>query len=381
MKIIICQFKIPFYIKKPIILPPERIKHEKEADSILGSIIGSAVFDMIGVGVKCLPDGISKALLLRKMNITWSHPRINSNNRKFVRSTPTDDTSQSILILKSIVDSNTKSSTKTLYEKHNVNIDPSDFVMKMIDWIQNGHKEHRHYGALDVGISTLKISKNPLFRTNPIQASEQEWIKSGRKNAANGSVMRIATSGCFAFWDELVVVNIAECFSKVTYFDPRCVFSAISAALLISRYIQWNSGLNSNEPDIDETIDVALHIVTNVGSYSADIRYYTKCKNVEDLKLSENNAIGYCLKALGAGIWALRYCKSIEEGIVKVTREGGDADTNGAVVGALLGAKFGFNAIPEELIKCMFVGQWLFREIDPFMKLMGIKMPPSPYLK
>jgi ADP-ribosylglycohydrolase len=103
-------------------------------------------------------------------------------------------------------------------------------------------------------------------------------------------------------------------------------------------------------------------------------------RSVQELELSGNNTIGYCLKSFGAGLWALRYARSFEDGIAQVVREGGDADTNASVVGAMLGAKFGFAGIPKEFVDLMFVGQWLWREMTPYVTLMGLPMPPSPYL-
>ena len=95
--------------------------------------------------------------------------------------------------------------------------------------------------------------------------------------------------------------------------------------------------------------------------------------------MSGDDKIGYCLKALGSAIWALRYCNSIEEGLIKVIREGSDLDINGAVVDSLLSAKFGFRKIPKEFIDYMFVGQWMFREITPYIQLIGFEIIPSPY--
>ena len=57
--------------------------------------------------------------------------------------------------------------------------------------------------------------------------------------------------------------------------------------------------------------------------------------------------MGYTLKTLAAGLWAYRHANTFEEGLLSVVRAGGDADTNAAVACAILGAKFGFNAIPR----------------------------------
>lgn len=374
----------PKIVLKPIVFPPSQINQIKAFNSILGSLFASAVMDMVGVGVEFINNGIAKALLLGKLNITWTHPYCNRHNERFVRGTPTDDTSQTILIMRSIVDLNLPENKEKYSQSSkiikNVKIDPTDFGLKLIKWIQHGHIEHKHPGGLGVGSTTLNVVRHPDFLTDSIKASKEAWISSGKKAAPNGSVMRIASSGCFAFWDEEIVVQIADCYCKVTHYDPRAVYCSIAAAILIARYVQWNAGLLENEPNIDQCLTDAEKFVPEIESYRNEIIFYTKCDSIEKMNMSEDGKIGYCLKAFGSAIWALRYCGSIEEALVKVIREGGDSDTNGAVVGALLGAKFGFNSIPHEMIECMFVKNWMFNEIVLYMQLMGIDIPPSFYI-
>ncbi len=45
------------------------------------------------------------------------------------------------------------------------------------------------------------------------------------------------------------------------------------------------------------------------------------------------------------------HVKSFEEGLLAIVNEGGDADTNGAIACAILGAKFGYNSIPAYYIE------------------------------
>ncbi|MBW4495710.1 MAG: ADP-ribosylglycohydrolase family protein [Oscillatoria princeps RMCB-10] len=59
----------------------------------------------------------------------------------------------------------------------------------------------------------------------------------------------------------------------------------------------------------------------------------------------------YTLKAMGAGFWALQYAESWDDGVLKVLEEGGDADTNAAVAGALLGARFGGDRISQTWVE------------------------------
>ncbi|OHS97873.1 hypothetical protein TRFO_35834 [Tritrichomonas foetus] len=377
---------IPSQPVRAIIRPPSNTNIEGASNAIAGAILASAVLDMIGVGVEFLDESQSKILLRGDADMTWSHPYINRHNVRFLRGTPTDDTSQNILIMRSLVYSNTphseSPSTSETHSKLDINgvkIDMIDFGKRLIEWVDQGHAEHKHPGGLGCGATTYHVLNHPLFMSDPIQAAYKTWDKGGRKSAPNGAAMRSASSGCFAFWDENIVINIAKSYAKATHADPRCVYSSVAIALLVSRFIQYHAGLRSTMPDIDEALEKAMIVVDGAQNYTQDIQYYNNCRTLQDLNLA-GEGIGYTLKALGSGIWALRYCNSINEGITKIIREGGDSDTNGAVVGALLGAKYGYTGIPEEYIKLMFTGQWMWNEMEPFMGLMGIKPPQSPYM-
>jgi ADP-ribosyl-[dinitrogen reductase] hydrolase len=56
---------------------------------------------------------------------------------------------------------------------------------------------------------------------------------------------------------------------------------------------------------------------------------------------------------LGVGLTAYFSSESFEEGVVWAVNCGGDADTNGAVAGALLGARFGADAIPPRWLDAL----------------------------
>ena len=62
--------------------------------------------------------------------------------------------------------------------------------------------------------------------------------------------------------------------------------------------------------------------------------------------------------AILTGLYVSCYISpSFEEGLLSVVNEGGDADTNGAIACAILGAKFGFSSIPEYYIDDLHNGE------------------------
>jgi ADP-ribosylglycohydrolase len=79
--------------------------------------------------------------------------------------------------------------------------------------------------------------------------------------------------------------------------------------------------------------------------------------------------VGYTLKTLAAGLWAYWNAPSFEEGLLSVVRAGGDADTNAAVACAILGAKFGFSAIPQEYIDGLIYKEQLDEVVSGMIEL------------
>ena len=75
-------------------------------------------------------------------------------------------------------------------------------------------------------------------------------------------------------------------------------------------------------------------------------------------------SMGYTLRTLGAALWAYWHATSYREGTLKIVLSGGDADTNAAVAGAILGAKFGIDQIPEEWRKGLLYASMLHNKVQ-----------------
>jgi ADP-ribosylglycohydrolase len=62
---------------------------------------------------------------------------------------------------------------------------------------------------------------------------------------------------------------------------------------------------------------------------------------------------GWVLTALRNALWQLLHAPNLEEAVVDTVMRGGDTDTNAAICGALLGAVWGRNAIPDQWTECV----------------------------
>jgi ADP-ribosyl-[dinitrogen reductase] hydrolase len=200
------------------------------------------------------------------------------------------------------------------------------------------------------------------FRTNPPDignhtravlgriARGENWLAASsavsRENpysAGNGSVMR-CWPVALVRWDNLdALLAGSRLQSQVTHMHPECVagcafvnatiyFLARGVAAL--QAIVQAVELTQPPPGLREAIEAAPG------------------KSREELKNS-----GWVRYTLESAVWGLLTTGSFEEAVVQVVNLGNDADTAGAVVGALAGAAYGLEAIPQAWREALR-GEW-----------------------
>ena len=188
---------------------------------------------------------------------------------------------------------------------------------------------------MGIGQTTYKVLNLADYVEKPFDVSKLIWEMSYRKGAANGALMRTSIVGTFPKAVEECAVNIC----KLTHYDPRCVGSCVIVSELIHSLIYKDFGLSYHD-----IFDIAMKYDKRIIGFidlslSPDIR---------TLELQDQKSIGYNLRCLSAALWAYWHARTFEDGLLAIVRAGGDADTNAAVACAILGAKFGYDAIPEE---------------------------------
>lgn len=289
-------------------------------DHIQGVIYGQAVGDALGLGTEFMskqqisqnyPDGLSY----------YDQIIQDAHRKRWAIGDWTDDTDQMLCIFDSLLEKK--------------EIDVINIASHLYQWFARG--------GIGIGKTVYSVLSSPGFLQNPHSVAKKVWEKSGQFRAPNGAVMRTSILGIWDFQSPECVRNNAEQVCKITHYDPRCISSCIAVCLAISLMLQGASDIQNliqevaresiqYDPGIQVFFDIAMK-----GSLDA-------------LNLYEPDKIGYTYKPVGAGFWALQNAGSFEEGILNIINEGGDADANGAVTGALLGAKFGLSNIPNELI-------------------------------
>ena len=172
---------------------------------------------------------------------------------------------------------------------------------------------------------------------DPIQAAQIVWTLYRKRSAANGGVMRTSVVGLLPG----NVSEYAESICKLPHPDPRCVGSCVIVSEIIHSLVYEGKEL---------PFDCILQIADK---YDDGIRPFIEIANdstdIDSLELTGLEQ-GYTLKTLSAALWSLWHCDTFKDGLLQVVNAGVDTDTNAAVACAVLGAKFGFDSIPQEYV-------------------------------
>lgn len=281
---------------------------------MFGYLYGQAIGDALGLGsefmskdevIKNYPDGLKN----------YDQIIQDAHRRRWAKGAWTDDTDMMLCILEGFENGR--------FNSHQV-------APNFKDWF-NGE-------PMGIGSHTYKVLCMGDYVEQPEMCSKLWWDLSRQQSAANGALMRTSVVGLA----ENEIEQQAEAICKLTHYDPRCVGSCVIAASIIHNLV-WHD----RQLSYDEIKDIAQRYDNRILEW-VDAAYNST--DISMLDLDETYSIGYTLRTLSAALWCYWHSPSFEEGLLSVVNEGGDADTNGAIAGAILGAKFGFLSIPEHYI-------------------------------
>ncbi len=202
--------------------------------------------------------------------------------------------------------------------------DPDDALARYVLWARSRPKE--------IGATVGTVLRSCRTADQARAAAERFHHESGGRSAGNGSLMRAAPIGIRYRRDAGAIERISRADSALTHHDPlagdACVLFNLTLAAL----------LNGRRPP---------RSTSEVGRAAAGALEASP----EELLSEVQRRIGFVLTALRVGYSAALGRDSFEEAVVFAVNLGGDADTNGAIAGALAGARFGAAAIPQRWLE------------------------------
>lgn len=316
------------------------------SDRIRGVLFGQAIGDALGFGTEFLSRADVERLYPTGLRNYDQITRFEAS-KEWRPGDWTDDTDQMLCIFDSLLALG--------------RFDPLDIAARIQHWaLTDG------YG---MGQTVYAVARDPRFLTEPFAVAREYWEASNRYAAANGAVMRTSVLGAWDYADADRVRHNATQACLLTHADPRCVGSCVAVCLAIRELVL-------GEQNVEALTTAMLSEVRDAHPEMSHYFALTAEPSLEVFDLDEGmhsgkgNKIGYTLKALGAAFWALRHSESFSDGLLAVIHEGGDADTNAAVAGALLGARFGFEAIPREWRDGLVFGRELSERVEKLISLL-----------
>jgi ADP-ribosyl-[dinitrogen reductase] hydrolase len=282
-----------------------------DQDKAVGALLGLAVGDALGAPVEGSPAD----------EIGGDHREMTGGGSASLRpGQVTGDTEMALALATSLVELG--------------GYDENAALAAYVEWYRADHpgmSEHMRQvlGGVSGGADAFRAASGVHF--------------DGGVTSGNGAVMRTTPIGIAFAGREAALRDATVLDAGLTHFDPL----AGKVALLHNQVVSW--GLTGGtklaydklkDPSwLDDRIEDIVH-----PAISGVLGYATALSRSES---------GSALTAIAIALAAFFNADDFEGGVVWAVNLGGDADTQGAVTGALLGARFGASAIPPRWLEAL----------------------------
>jgi len=233
--------------------------------------------------------------------------------------TVTDDTELALCIARSLVE--------------HESFDGQDIAERFQEWYEGG--------PFDIGLMTADAIRKFQRGTSWQDAGREVWEHRGEgSNAGNGSVMRCAPHAIAFADDPSTLVQVSKRSSAITHYDRRCTYACAILNGTIAGYLRGadsplETALERVQADAPEELINALRPVPD---------------GIDNAQLQPS---GYVVHTLQTALYDALTAETATDAIVTAVNRGGDTDTLGAVTGALAGARFGSESLPERWLNTL----------------------------
>ena len=274
------------------------------ADRVVGSALGLALGDALGAPFE----------FLRARNVPDPIPAL---ERPWLSEPPgstTDDTAMARNLMRSLAAQQ--------------RFDPEDLLERHLEWFRSDPP--------DVGTLTGRVLRRIAAGEDAATAAQEIWNERGPEvSAGNGSVMYCAPLGLAYANRSDELGHLAPALSALTHVDGRCTTAVLAVTLGVAALVR-------GEPSNDAARAALMAVEDLEGG--EELEFLVEA--VGGSRAIDGPDQGFCLFTAGAAFQALVRPGDVETELRRVVSLGGDTDTNGAVAGALLGARDGANGLP-----------------------------------
>src|SRR2546430_11488056 len=182
----------------------------------------------------------------------------------------------------------------------------------------------------------------------PFEAGRLVYQENPRAAAGNGSVMRCVPAA-LRYHDDLDrLIRVSTQQAAITHADERCTWGAAA--------VNWAARelLHGNIYFIDEV----MHRIGDRAPRALREAIHRVPREREgDLPIGRAGEAGYVVHCVEIAFWFVTHDRSLEEALIALAQAGGDTDTNAAVAGGLLGARYGDVALPPRWVNQLIGAQ------------------------
>jgi len=186
----------------------------------------------------------------------------------------------------------------------------------------------------------------------PFEAGRLAHQENPSRSAGNGSVMRCVPVA-LRYQDDLDrLIRISTQQAAITHADERCTWAAAAVNLAARELMHGNIYF----------IEEVLHrIGDRAPRVLRDAIHRVPREGESDLPITRAGETGYVVHCVEIAFWFVAHDRTLEESLTHLAQAGGDTDTNAAVAGALLGARYGETALPprwmDQLVGAQGIGK------------------------
>ncbi|MDE6271396.1 MAG: ADP-ribosylglycohydrolase family protein [Muribaculaceae bacterium] len=287
-----------------------------QTNRLKGCLYGYAIGDALGLGTEFMsrpevavryPDGLT----------TYDRIIQDAHRSQWNRGEYTNDTFLFLLMAESITDRG--------------RCDHLDFCVRLKKWFDET-------APMDITTNLRWVLSAPGYEEHPHQTARMVFEQHHSVISRNDSLGRAVMLGIWPnFNEETILDNIL-----LTHSHPITIACSIIIAKMANDLL-WHDC----ETDIETIYALAEKYAKGVVPFIDIARDGT----LEELELDDEESFDSSAKALSAALWTLWHHENPADGLYNIISQGGDANSIGALCGALLGLKHGFDALPSHLIE------------------------------
>nr|QBK87850.1 MAG: ADP-ribosylglycohydrolase [Marseillevirus LCMAC202] len=296
---------------------------------VIGTLMGQAVGDALGTRYE-FSSGAAAQKAVTRDKVNGHLPMLGGGPFRLIPGQITDDTELALMIARRL---------------SGIGAAAQFYIAKaFVDWYLSD--------PFDIGNATSVAfgGINPNLPVEQIHAKMMKNAKGNMESLSNGCLMKISPIALFGSLSADVdskIMNFAAETCKLSNPNPIAVDAVRVYVYAIRRAIH---GVGRQEIWEQTLCQAETELVKKILNAAALQATPAPAENREPIPV-DGSSQGYLGIALQLAFYELLHGQSFEESLTRTVARGGDTDTNGCIVGALLGAYYSYSSIPANWSK------------------------------